>query len=103
MPLRFSRRLQITASALAVFAVVVALAVTTSVGRTPPAHAASVKPFCGQHPALCTETVHPWNAQGQYTGHDEPSLLFYSNTAGAGNSNLYQMTLPSDPPTAPND
>jgi hypothetical protein len=57
--------------------------------------------FCTTNAAYCTETVEPWNYAGQYTGHDEPSLLFYSNTAGAGNSDLYHLTLPSDPPTAP--
>src|SRR5260370_7233372 len=60
------------------------------------------KAFCPKRPTLCTETTDPWNYQGQYTGHDEPSLLFYSNTAGSGNSSLYQLTLPKDPPTAPN-
>jgi hypothetical protein len=39
---------------------------------------------------------------GAYTGHDEPSLLFYSNTAGAGNSNLYHLQIPSDPKVLPN-
>src|SRR5207245_7162565 len=32
---------------------------------------------------------------------DEPSLLFYSNVAGSGNSNRYVLKLPFDPPTAP--
>ena len=38
----------------------------------------------------------------RYTGHDEPSLLFYSGTAGSGNSNLYHLQLPSDPKVQPN-
>jgi len=37
----------------------------------------------------------------EYVGHDEPSLLFYSARAGAGNYNLWRMTLPKDPPTLP--
>ena len=42
------------------------------------------------------------NPVGNYvSGHDEPSLLFYSNKAGSGNSNQYSLTLPTDPPTAP--
>jgi hypothetical protein len=36
-----------------------------------------------------------------YVGHDEPSLLFYSNTSGSGNSNHYVLKLPFDPPTLP--
>jgi hypothetical protein len=34
-------------------------------------------------------------------GHDEPSLLFYSNTAGAGFNNVYRIRLPKDPPLLP--
>jgi hypothetical protein len=36
-----------------------------------------------------------------YVGHDEPSLLFYSNHAGAGNNNTWQITLPKDPAAMP--
>ncbi|MGH6795970.1 MAG: hypothetical protein ACREDH_12450, partial [Methylocella sp.] len=36
-----------------------------------------------------------------YTGHDEPALLFYSDVPGSGNSNLYKLTLPKDPPNLP--
>jgi hypothetical protein len=36
-----------------------------------------------------------------YTGHDEPQVLFYSSTPGSGNSNIYRLTLPEDPPTLP--
>jgi hypothetical protein len=66
------------------------------VGATTP------RAFCTLRPQLCTETTEPWSYQGAYTGHDEPSALFYSNVAGSGNSNLYQLNLPKDPPTLPN-
>src|SRR6266496_2715128 len=33
---------------------------------------------------------------------EEPSLLFYSNSAGSGNSSLYHLKIPSDPPVMPN-
>ncbi len=33
-------------------------------------------------------------ADSAYVGHDEPSLLFYSNAAGSGNNNYWQLTLP---------
>jgi hypothetical protein len=53
--------------------------------------------------ALCAEAADSVGAYpGEYTGHDEPSLLFYSNTAGSGNSTTYQLTLPDDPKTLPN-
>ncbi len=38
----------------------------------------------------------PW-----YTGHDEPSALFYSNRPGSGNNNFYLLRLPRDPKTQP--
>ena len=57
---------------------------------------------CEENGPLCTEPADSIGSSAYpYTGHDEPSLLFYSNTAGSGNSNVYRMTLPSDPPTQP--
>jgi hypothetical protein len=38
---------------------------------------------------------------GACTGHDEPAVLFYSDTPGSGNNDLYSLTLPKDPPTRP--
>jgi hypothetical protein len=57
---------------------------------------------CAEPGTLCTETLDPIGYGGDYVGHDEPSLLFYSNRAGSGNSNVYQLTLPSDPKVQPN-
>ena len=48
---------------------------------------ADVRP-CANGNLFCTETVDPL---GEYTGHDEPSLLFYSNTPGSGSSQIYIM------------
>jgi hypothetical protein len=50
---------------------------------------------------LCPET--PWskNYEDKYIGHDEPAVLFYSSEPGSGNSSLYHLTLPKDPPTLP--
>jgi hypothetical protein len=48
---------------------------------------------------LCTEVQDYYHAYGgKYVGHDEPSVLYYSNVPGAGNSNSWQVTLPKDPP-----
>ncbi|MGB2953848.1 MAG: hypothetical protein WBB74_10745 [Gaiellaceae bacterium] len=66
-----------------------------------PARAAEVR-SCTENSATCTETLDPIGYEGQYTGHDEPSLLFYSNTPGSGNSQVYKLTLPTDPPVQPN-
>jgi hypothetical protein len=59
------------------------------------------KPACEDNAVICTEVADSIGYAGAYTGHDEPSLLFYSNTAGSGNSDLYSLTLPKDPPTRP--
>ena len=60
-------------------------------------------PWCVLHPQLCTEANNPisYNGYTYTSGHDEPSLLFYSDTPGSGNSNLYHLTLPTDPATPP--
>jgi hypothetical protein len=51
---------------------------------------------------LCAEQrENPGAKEGYYVGHDEPSLLFYSNTPGAGFNNTYRITLPKDPPMLP--
>lgn len=57
---------------------------------------------CPSDSGFCAELSH--NASdlvGRYTGHDEPALLFYSGTSGAGNNVAYRVTLPADPPTPP--
>ena len=50
---------------------------------------------------FCTEAYDYVGYNGAYTGHDEPSVLFYSNASGAGNTMVYLMQLPKDPPTLP--
>ena len=56
---------------------------------------------CDEGGPLCAAPVDPIGYGGAYTGHDEPSALFYSNTAGSGGSQTYKLTIPSDPPTLP--
>jgi hypothetical protein len=48
---------------------------------------------------LCTELAHiPYR---KYIGHDEPSIAFYSNKPGSGNTGVYLLRLPKDPKTQP--
>jgi hypothetical protein len=60
-----------------------------------------------QYSTLCPDVVDSAQVFGpdEYVGHDEPSLLFYSNKPGAGNRMQYSVTLPTDPtpshPTQP--
>src|ERR1700756_5347165 len=56
---------------------------------------------CDDNGNLCTEVHDSIGYGGTYTGHDEPSILFYSNVPGSGNSSIYQLVLPKDPPTLP--
>jgi hypothetical protein len=64
--------------------------------------AGAVRPICDEPAALCAEPLNSIGEYGSYTGHDEPSLLWYSDTPGSGNSNFYKVRLPTDPPTQPN-
>src|SRR5438132_8060975 len=50
-----------------------------------------------EYSRLCPD-LNDTNAYDKYVGHDEPSLLFYSNTAGSGNNTQYNVTIPRDPP-----
>jgi hypothetical protein len=61
--------------------------------------------LCDDNAPLCTEISDLYNGvsnyEGRYVGHDEPSVLFYSNIPGSGNSNVYRLRLPKDPPRLP--
>ncbi len=54
---------------------------------------------CTWAAAMCTELQSRLSRQafGHYVGHDEPSVLFDSNTPGAGNRQSYNIILPKDP------
>jgi hypothetical protein len=87
----------VSALSLAAFSLqpTAALAMTPSAG---PSGYSSFKPFCSLDNFNCTELNQFING---YTGHDEPSLLFYSNTPGSGSNQTYSLTLPTDPPKVP--
>src|SRR6266705_1614197 len=54
---------------------------------------------CASAKTICTEVLDSEQVFGNnvYVGHDEPSLLFYSNKAGSGNHMTYNLTLTADP------
>ena len=56
---------------------------------------------CGEGSPLCAEANDALGHNGAYTGHDEPSLLFYSGTPGSGNDTNYRLVVPTDPPILP--
>ena len=54
-----------------------------------------------EYSRLCPDLANSRAVYGsEYVGHDEPSLLFYSNRAGSGNQMRYNLTLPTDPPAS---
>jgi len=95
------------------FRVLIGLAFVASlVAAAPAASAASAtkagngehygaKFVCAEGSALCAEANDSLGYRGEYTGHDEPSALFYSNVPGAGNNSNYRVVIPTDPPTLP--
>ncbi|MBO0869223.1 MAG: hypothetical protein J2P15_11700, partial [Micromonosporaceae bacterium] len=101
MSLHIPRR-SLPIAAAGILLVALALTPPATAAPTAQAPAAAGKPSCANTVRLVCAEVDDYDAafNGQYVGHDEPSLLFYSDQAGAGNSMQYQLTLPRDP--APN-
>jgi hypothetical protein len=87
------KRITIAAAGALVLAALSYPVATTALADSSYTHA-----LCEQNAITCTELS---EYVAGYTGHDEPSVLFYSNTPGSGNNNTYTMQLPKDPPTAP--
>lgn len=83
------------------FAAILLLGTATPFATKALANGPQTRPQCDDNSATCAEVFDSIGYNGGYTGHDEPSALFYSNTPGSGNNNLYFLTLPKDPPTLP--
>ena len=94
---------RVTAAIVVLMVATLASAGANAIVHVPKTHAAANVPLCVQRPQMCTELTDPWTWNGYtYTsGHDEPSALFYSTVPGSGNSDQYQLTLPTDPVAAP--
>jgi hypothetical protein len=95
------RTLTIALMALAAF-------VITPVANAAPAAASQITPHvnrgdCSKNTNWCAEVSDSEQVfgEGTYVGHDEPSVLYYGNTPGAGNDNTYFLRLPKDPPSQP--
>jgi hypothetical protein len=61
----------------------------------------SSEPPCEGMPSLCPDPATGTNYEGEYVGHDEPALLFYSSRPGSGNSADWRIRLPVDATTLP--
>ncbi|MEY9877379.1 hypothetical protein ABH931_006903 [Streptacidiphilus sp. MAP12-33] len=94
-------------TALAAFVVTPTVASAASGGQSAKpgvaATAQTTRHNCGSNMSWCTEVEDSEAVfgEGHYVGHDEPSVLFYSNKAGSGNDNTYTLRLPQDPKTQP--
>jgi hypothetical protein len=81
---------------------------TSALGATAPqfralaAENADHYSLCQSRPYLCVDPYGNNSTNGEYTGHDEPSTLFYSDRQGSGNDMVYKLRLPTEPPTKPN-
>src|SRR5438093_10803806 len=89
--------------ALIATAAATASASTSASSRTRSVYASenAEKLLCGEGSPICAEAADAIGYEGHCTGDDEPSLLFYSDTPGAGNNQQYRMIVPKDPPTLP--
>ena len=88
--------------ALAIFGGIMLLAtVGAPASASSPSGQRPEKLLCNEGSPICAEAVDALGYEGAYTGHDEPSLLFYSDTPGAGNNQQYRMVVPQDPPILP--
>jgi hypothetical protein len=75
--------------------------VAGGVGAAAGAAAASLRPGCDDLSYTCADIHTHTTYDGAYTGHDEPSVIFYSSRSGSGNDNTYRLILPPDPSTFP--
>jgi hypothetical protein len=57
------------------------------------------EPVCQSHSSTCIDAYD--NPEGEYVGHDEPSLLFKSGRPGSGNDMTWTLRLPKEPPVKP--
>jgi hypothetical protein len=58
--------------------------------------------LCQERPFMCLDPYHSIGANGSYTGHDEPTVQFYSHRPGTGGKDLlYYVKLPNNAPMKP--
>jgi hypothetical protein len=94
----------IVTTALFVGPAIVSATATGTPAAASPAPAASTgerEPLCDAQPYRCVDPGSHKNEYGEYVGHDEPAVAFYSNTPGSGSQQNYKLTLPRDSKVLP--
>src|ERR1051326_902956 len=101
--MRFSLRssMGVVISRVAILLFMCGMLIAASSGNSSPARAAGAAHMsvnCASS-ASCSEVQNPEEVFGQdnYVGHDEPSVLFYSNRPDSGNQMSYGFKLPTTP------
>lgn len=82
--------------------------------KVPTVKVAGLQHWCGTNGVECSDPSVNWDEIGgydkavkagapilPYIGHDEPMVQFFSNVAGSGNDVTYNLRLPKDPSTLP--
>ncbi|MEO7021500.1 MAG: hypothetical protein ABI234_15210 [Ktedonobacteraceae bacterium] len=90
-------------SLVSIIAISLPLAMQTPLVQTASASSQHTSMSCVLNSRFCSEVYDSQKVFGadQYVGHDEPSVLFYSNRPGSGNRMRYELTLPKDPAPTP--
>ena len=99
-PLR-GRTLAVALIALAAFAVTPGASAASAAGSPTPGSVN--RGDCSKNTNWCAEVADSEQifGEGTYVGHDEPAVLYYGDTPGAGNDNTYFLRLPKDPVAQP--
>ncbi len=105
--MRFSGRLAVAGVALATGCALTLTAASASTGarsaamtvhRITKSQWTSKSQACINGRLMCAEVRDSYNTFGdKYVGHDEPSVLYYSNHRGAGFRDQWNLTLPKEP------
>ncbi len=87
---------------------------SVALGTSPTVRVAGYQHWCNTNGVICSDPNLNWDEYPQYQklvkagvtlwpyiGHDEPSVQFFSNRPGSGNDLRYQLRLPKDPSTKP--
>lgn len=82
---------------LLALAILICGLVVTNLGWKSVLHISIAKVSSNSKLQACKSCTEPYASRAT-SGHDEPSVLFYSKKPGSGNQMRYEITLPSEPP-----